>query len=139
MSELHSELVVDNRTNFIGAALAGVRVRGGGALDITGVIQDHLTVQDGGFIRLTGVCDGTLDIRAGGVFEMTGVLSSPIPFDIDGIIIVRAGSMLQTKRVTSTGELVEAQSGANINIGDDARRFRIVRGGAQPMLALTAG
>lgn len=137
LPDLQTELVVNDRVSFIGAALAGVWVRDSGALDMAGVIQDHLTIEAGGYVRLNGVCDGVLDVREGGFLEVVGVLDSPIPLDVGGAILVKAGSVLRGLRVTSNGELIEADRGdPESNITEDAPCFRIVRGGGRPELAL---
>jgi hypothetical protein len=122
------ELIVTDHVRFSGIAMAGVRVRSGGFLEASGIINEHLIIEDEGQVKLSGVCAGTPTVQAGGTLDVTGNLITRIPSTIQGRIVVAAGAVIRDKQVGSDGTLVD-RTAEGQPITESTPRFRIVSGG----------
>lgn len=123
-----SELVVTDHVLFTGIAMAGIRVRAGGILEASGIINEHLIVEDGGQARLRGVCACRPTVHAGGLLDVTGSLLSRIPLEINGTILVAVGAVIRGQRVAADGTLTDGEQ-PSAGIHDATPRYRIQSGG----------
>lgn len=124
----HRELVVTGHVRFTGIAMAGARVKNGGLLEASGIINEHLIIEDGGHVNLSGVCAGTPTVHAGGTLDVTGNLITRIPSTIEGRILVAVGAIIRDQQVTENGTLVPRGTISG-PIMDSTPRFQIIREG----------
>lgn len=113
--QVDDHLAVTDALTIQGSVANGAAVHRGGRLLMQGAFSGDLTVESGGTATVQGVFQGRV-LNRGGTVRLSGVVSLELVVN-EGSTAVAAGSLVDGRVLTSSGETRPARDGESLNIG----------------------